>query len=509
MRDSLSKLGAFLVKPIVAIGGSLAIGVIIIAYAFFSTTAAPSGGIAKVTVGTITEEVDVSGVVKAAHNTDLAFQTSGRIASINVQVGTHVFAGQTLLALDGASQAAALAGAKAGLEMQKAKLAALLSGTRPEQLAIDETNLAQAGQALADAIQSAYVVADDAVHVKADQVFTNPRTSAAELSFSVPDATLVNRVQAERIALEPLFGTWQSTISAAQSPSSLAATTAANLASIRTFLDDLAKALAETPVGNSVSATTLSGYQTSVNAARTSVAGALSSVTGAQTSQKAAEGALALAKAGATQNDIAAQQALVDAAQASVLSAQAMLSQTVITAPIAGTITVQNANPGETVSPGVPLVSMIADGKYQATVRVSEKDITKIKLGEPADATFQAYPGVVFSGKVTTVDPAATFVNGVSSYGITLTFNANDPRLSSGLSANVRIVTDTREGALLVPTSALITDGTDTFVYVQEARGARKVPVTIGIQSVDGMTQILQGLSSGEKVLSYGASASY
>lgn len=509
MRDSLSKLGAFLVKPVVAIGGSLAIGVVIVAYAFFSTMAAPSGGVAKVTVGTITEEVDVSGVVKAAHSTDLAFQTSGRIASINVQVGAHVFAGQTLLALDGASQAAALAGTKASLEVQKAKLAALLSGTRPEQLAIDETNLTQASQTLSDAIQSAYVVADDAVHVKADQVFTNPRTSSATFSFSVPDATLVNRVQTERIALEPLFSAWQGAISAAQNPSSVAATTATNLASIRTFLDDLAKALAETPVGTSLSAATLSGYQTSVNAARTAVAATLSSVTGAETAEKAAQGALTLAQAGATQNDIAAEQALVDAAQASVLAAEAVLSQTVITAPIAGTITVQSANPGETVSPGVPLVSMIADGKYQATVRVSENDITKIKLGDEADATFQSYPGVVFSGKVTTVDPAATFVNGVSSYGVTLTFNANDPRLSSGLSANVRIITDTREGALLVPTSALITDGADMFVYVQDARGARKVPVTIGIQSADGMTQVVQGLSSGDTVLSYGASASY
>ncbi len=511
MKDLLNSILSLIARPAVSLGGAVVIGVALVAYTFVSTSVAPSGATVLVTQGAITQEVDVSGTVKAAQRTDLAFQVPGRVSAIRVQVGDHVTAGETLVSLDGATEAAALAQAQAALEVQEAQLASLKSGTRPEQLSIDVANLQQARAALDDALQNAYVAADDAVHAKADELFTNPRTAGAALAFTAPDATRATAVTNERIALQQVFSAWQSLSASSTDPVATAGVVNGYLVQVNAFLNDLATLLAETPAGGSLTAAELTAYQASVNAARSeitgSLTGALPGLTGALTGYKSAQGALTLAQAGATPDQIAAQQAAVDAAQAAVTSAQVAVDKTVLVAPIAGTITVQNANPGETVTPGAPIVSLIADGKYEAVANVSDNDIAKVKIGQEVEATFDSYPGVSFLAKVTTVDPAATMENGVPSYGVTVTFDTNDPRLSAGMTANLRIITATKDNALLVPTSAIITDGTGSFVYVRTARQYVKTPVETGLSSVSGMTEILNGVTAGQAVLTYGSNA--
>lgn len=494
MRERLIPFLTFISRPAIALTGALVLGGALVGFAWYATSVAPSGSFVPVVRGALHQEVDVTGVVKAAHSTDLAFQTSGRVADINVAVGDHVFAGQTLAALDRSSQAASVALARANLEVAEAKYAALSSGTRPEQLAIDETNVTQADIALASALAAAYTNADDAVHAKADQLFNNPRSSNVQLAITVPDATLTNRLQQERVALELLVTAWDS-----------ADTAEADLQTISAFLNDLTNALALAQSSGSLAPALLAGYQTSVNQGRVNVAAARSAVIAANTSFTAARGALALAEAGATQNDLDAQQAAVDAASAGLDAASAAASQAVIIAPVAGTITVQNADLGETVVPGVPLVSMVADGKYQADAQISEADIAKVKSGDAVVATFAAYPGATFAAMVTTVDVAASSVSGIASYPVTVTF-ADDARLRPGLSAELRISTATEADALLVPTSAVITDGEQKFVYVQGAKGAVRTPVTLGLAGAT-TTEIVSGLATGDRVLSFGATA--
>ncbi len=506
MRARFFSILTILSKPFVALGGAAVIGAALIGFAWYTTTVSPSGSFVPVTVGPITEEVDASGIVKAAHSTDLAFQTSGRVVAIDAQVGNHVEAGQTLVALDNSSQAAAVALAQANLEAQQAKLDALTAGTRPQQLAIDQTAVTQATRALTSALASAYTNADDAVHAKADQVFTNPRNASAALAVLVPDETLVNQVQTERVALDPLFSSWSEILaSAVHDPQSAVAASQTNMQIIGSFLNDLTTALAEAQPAGSISATILTGYQTNVNIGRMNVAAALSAVITADTAYKTAVGTLTLAQAGATTNDINAQQASVAAAEASVAAAEAAGAQTVLRAPVSGTITAQNTNLGEMVVPGVPLVDMIADGKYQADADVSEVDIAKVKMNDAVTATFVAYPGVTLPATVTTVNPAATMNGGVASYGITVTFLGADSRLLPGLSTNLAIITATKDAVLLVPTSAVITNGTKEFVYTKSAKGVLRTPVVTGIESANGMTEIVSGLAKGDLVLTFGA----
>lgn len=497
-------------RPAVALGSAVVLAALIIGGTLYMTTVAPGGVYTRVTMAPITEAVDVSGPVQGAETTDLSFQIPGQVAAIPVSVGQRVYAGQTLVALAGGAQAAALLSARANLETASASLASLIAGTRAEQLAIDQNTVAQAQQALANATRSAYIAADTALHTNADQFFSNARTANPRLVIRVPNAALVDELQNERAALEPLFSTWSAAANASGDQATAAALSISNLSRVSAFLDHCAEALAETGSSATLPAATLAAYQSSIAAARTSVAGAASVLTGAQTALTNAQGALVLAQAGPTPQAIAVAEAQVHAAQAAVDAAQVSADESVITAPISGTITVQDAHLGQTVTPGVPLVSMIGTGSFEAKVPVSEGDIGKVKVGQSVIATFDAYPGVTFPATVTAVDPAATLANGIASYHVTATFTKNDSRIASGLTAHLSITTASVQAALVVPASAVITNGSQQFVYRKGAKGAVKTPVTTGIESLPaqagaaGMVQILSGLSAGDQVLSFG-----
>lgn len=420
MRALLASVLTLLSKPAVALGGATIIAAVAVGVAWQSGTVVPSGQYAAAVMAPITA---VGGA-----NSDLSFQVSGQVAAIPVSLGQDVPAGATLVALDRSSLLAARAGSVANLEAQQAKLNALMAGTRPEQLAIDRTAVAQAQIALASALSAAYMNADDAIHAKADQVFTNPRNAAAQLSVLVPDSALVGRIQAQRVALEPLFVSWQAALASPTGDvENLAASSETNLKSVESFLNDLAAALAETQPGGSTPAAALTGYQTSANTGRLNVAAALSALISADTAYTAAVGALALAQAGATANDIAAQRAAVDAAQAAVSGIDVSLRQSMLVAPVAGTVTALNAHIGQTIVPGQALVSIESSGA-------------------------------------------------------------------------------SKQDALVIPTSSVIKDAGQAFVYVKNGRDAPvRSLVTTGLASADGMTEIVSGLSAGQEVLTFGS----
>ena len=363
MHPRTEKVLTHLSKPHISLGGALLIAAIAVFAAWQMSSVIPSGQYVRAV------EAPITGIGGA--NSDLSFQVSGQVVSIPVSIGQKVEAGETLVALDQSALQATRAGAAANLEAAQAKLAALMAGTRPEQLAINQTAVAQTKNALASALQAAYTNADDAVHAKADQVFTNPRNATAQLAILVPDVALVNRIQTERVALEPMFSVWNASITmATDDPESSVASSEANMKSIAAFLNDLTVALAETQPSGSVSAATLAGYQTSVNAARLNVLASLSALISADTAYKAAVGALTLAQAGATANDVAAQKASVDAAQAALRGIDVMLRQSTLTAPFSGTVTALNAHLGQTVVPGQVTASVQSSGGSKSSALI-------------------------------------------------------------------------------------------------------------------------------------------
>ncbi|HQT82725.1 MAG: hypothetical protein B7W98_00580 [Parcubacteria group bacterium 20-58-5] len=363
MRTRLVSILTFFSRPAVALGSAVLIAAVAVGVAWRTSSIIPTGRYVAAAEASITAQ--------GGTTSNLSFQIPGQIVAIPVVIGQNVSVGATLISLDRASLLAARAGAAANVEAAQARLAALLAGTRPEQLAINQTAVTQAQNALASALQAAYTNADDAVHAKADQLFTNPRNASAQLTILVPDEMLVNRIQTERIALEPAFSAWNRALAAASStPETAVLVSETNMKNVAAFLDDLTTGLAETQSGGSISAAALSGYQSSVNAGRLNVLAARSGLISADTAYKAAVGALTLAEAGATRNDIDAQQAVVDAAEAALAGINVSLRESTLTAPFAGTVTALNASLGQTVAPGQVVASLQSSGGSKASALV-------------------------------------------------------------------------------------------------------------------------------------------
>lgn len=465
------------------------------------------------------EEISVSGTVTAAQDVDLGFTQSGRISHVYASVGDQVSAGTVIAEIDNGDLSAALAQKQAALDTQEANLASLKAGTRPEQLAVteaqvssDQASVAQAHIAAINAIQNAYTQSDDAIHNKVDQFFNNPRTSNPTLSFSTSNSQLASSLVSERLAAEGMLAGWQQEVSELSPSSDLSAAekdAQANLANVTQLLSDANAGLNAAIYTTNVPQSTVSGYITNVATARANVNTAQISLTSAVTSETAAsstltkdERSLTLEQAGSTSEDIAAQQAQVAAAKADVEAAQAQLAKTLVTAPFSGTISKMDAKPGEIVSPNTSEIAMISNGLFQIDTYVPEVEITGLAVGNSASTTLDAYgPDVVFPAKVISIDPAETVVNGVSTYKTTLQFLSADPRIKSGMTANVRITTVATPNALVVPIGAVFQKDGRSVVQVQKNGSVVDIPVQTGGTSGIGNIQIVSGLSAGDSVV--------
>ncbi len=516
-----------LLQPSVIITAAAVIAIISVAIAFILTDRKPAEAYVLPTQGQIVQEVDTTGTVTSADAIDLSFQTGGQVSYAGPAVGTHVGAGTTLAALSGADLRAQLEQAQAGLAAQKAQLASLQAGASTQTVALSQTSvtnaqnaLRQAKQNILQAAQDGYVKADDAIHNKVDQFFNNPHGATPTLNISSNNSQLVISAQTGRVTMEQVLSTWQSQLPAASADpstvdiSSLESETSNNLAQVSSYLDQIAALLSSASPSTAVPAAALQAYETNVAAARANISAAIAELNTSETALLTAQSGLATAQAQLTvtqapptQNAVDAQTAAVAAAQANVDLAQAQLNKTVISAPISGTITVNNVHIGETASMGSPVISMISDSKFQMDTFVSEADLAKVKVGDVAQITLDAYQSSApFPAHVISIDPAATINGGVSSYKVTVQFDSNDSRIQAGMTGSAHITTATESSALSVPTSAIITEGSSTFVFIQSSGGDKEVPVTTGIASVNGMTEIRSGIAPTDQVRTFGNS---
>jgi HlyD family secretion protein len=164
--------------------------------------------------------------------------------------------------------------------------------------------------------------------------------------------------------------------------------------------------------------------------------------------------------------DIAVAEAQVMSARATIEQRKAALDQatidlerTEIRSPIDGTVISRTVDPGQTVAASLqaPELFKIAQdlSRIRIEAQVNEADVGAVAQGNPATFIVDAYPDRQFEGRVTQVRLAATELNSVVTYTV-IVEAANDGRkLFPGMTANVMIVSATRDGALRVSNDAL------------------------------------------------------
>lgn len=467
------------------------------------------------------QEVSVTGTVVSADNVDMSFESGGRVGTVSAKVGDRVKAGTRLASVNSGDEYGAYLRASATLDAEKARLTALYAGTRPEELRIAETGLrnaqdsyGRAQNALSAAVINSFVVSDGAVKGKVDPLFTDGRTDDSEF-IPISDFDLKQKIDNEYPVIKRLLRDWNSSIDLAYSSTSRGYSEEAvseaknNLSLIRNFLDDVSRGVVLIKPTDVTSQATIDVYKTNIALARSGITDLETLISNSEISLQTAtanlrnaQEELDLKKAGARPEDILAQEAVVKSAQASVLSAQAILGQKSITAPFDGIVTKMDAKVGEIVSPSVNVIAMISDAKFEIESFVPEANIAKVKLGQEASVWLDAYgPDTKFKAVITSIEPAETILEGVSTYKTKLQFTEMDERIRSGMTANTVISTDNRDGVIAIPGRAIVSTDSGKIVYVLNGKDVKSRNVFIGGTDSGGNTEILNGLQIGEVIV--------
>ena len=156
---------------------------------------------------------------------------------------------------------------------------------------------------------------------------------------------------------------------------------------------------------------------------------------------------------------VAATQAQVKQYTAALQSAQIDLDHTSITAPVDGVVVSRNVDVGQTVAASLsaPTLFLIAQDltKMQVDTNVSEADVGRVRVNQPATFTVDAYPGRTFTGTVTSIREAPINVQNVITYDAVIGVSNSDLTLFPGMTANVKVLVSERPNVLRVPNAAL------------------------------------------------------
>jgi HlyD family secretion protein len=487
----------------------------------------PSVPTVKATRGNITETVLVTGTTTPMQSVDLSFEQTGKVSAVYVNVGDKVKAGQPLVELEKSGLLAQMAQAEAGVASAQAQLDELKSGTRPEQIAIEEVRVAnaqvalnQAEKTLMDSMIDANAKAADAVRGKTDEDFTNPQSNNPTLNFQSTNSQYNIDLVNQKPAIEKTLTSWRAELNALTADSDLLAESAASktdLNQIKAFVDELVDALNAAISVSAASQSNISVYKIDAAAARTELGLAVSEIGTAETGLQSAQANLsleqnnlALDKAGSTPGAIAASQALVDEAKANVAGIQVQLGKTVLRSPIDGVITVQGAKLGQIVTvttsaiANSSLISIISLKQLEIDADIPEVDIGRLALAQPVAIIFDALPGENFKGSVMEINPAETIIGGVVNYKIKVALESTDPRIKSGLTANLSIQTAVRTNVVLLPQYAIQQNNQGPFVRVVNGKTTADVSVKLGIRGTDGNVEIISGVTEGQEVQNVG-----
>lgn len=151
--------------------------------------------------------------------------------------------------------------------------------------------------------------------------------------------------------------------------------------------------------------------------------------------------------------------AVVKQREAALAQARIDLERTAIKAPVNGVVIKRSVEKGQTVAASLqaPELFIIAENltDMQVDTAIDEAEIGRIRVGQKASFTVDAFPSRTFEGAVTQIRKAAQTVSNVVTYTVEVSASNPNKELLPGMTANVRIVVDSRNDVLKVPNAAL------------------------------------------------------
>ena len=191
-----------------------------------------------------------------------------------------------------------------------------------------------------------------------------------------------------------------------------------------------------------------------------------------------------------------------DSARSSLEQARNQVSYGALPADRAGIVTAVNAEVGQVVAAGTPVLTVAADGEKEGLVGVPETDIFAFKPGKTVDITLWSSAGLTLSGKVREVAGSADARSRTFAVRISLPENE---RVRLGMTASVTAAQENGPSLVSVPLSALAKDGDKTLVWTVDAEKEAVHSRAVSVADFSGVfVRIADGLKPGDIVVTAG-----
>ncbi|MFA5052478.1 MAG: efflux RND transporter periplasmic adaptor subunit [Parcubacteria group bacterium] len=462
----------------------------------------------------ISSSVSGSGTVIAESQVDIKPKVSGDVVYVGVKVGDKVEKGQLIARIDDENAAKAVRDAELNLENAR------LSYEKTTRATEDSLNREIINSR--DSVSSSLVAMSDTISDLDDLMYENDRGYSYMTNFNyyksltqnsrdkassaalLADENYLNAVSLYKSASAKVVlqgDDHDELLSSLASSYNLVKAVFDTAESARVFLtvvrDDFNNRNETVPASITEDLRTVDGYISALNSR-------LSELSARKSALRDALDPLT-AKISLTQRE----NALTDAKE--------KLGDYYIRAPFDGTVAkmnIKNADSvsSDSVSSGSSIATIVTD-KSIAEISLNEVDVAKVKTGEKAVLDFDAVDNVTITGIVTEVDAVGSSSQGVVTYGAKIAFDVENEQIRSGMNVNATIFTETKANILLVPASAVKTQGGKSYVSVVKNPPSKlasvavalstvpeNVPVTIGIQN-DDYVEIISGLNEGDVVI--------
>ena len=199
-------------------------------------------------------------------------------------------------------------------------------------------------------------------------------------------------------------------------------------------------------------------------------------------------------------SDFALAQTALAQARATLGVAQAKLDQTVILAPVDGTLISRNVEPGNVVQSGKELMALAPEGETQVVVQIDEKNLAQLRIGQHALASADAFPKERYEAVLVYINPGIDALRG--SVEVKLRVPKPPAYLRQDMTVSVDIEVARSAGTVVVPADT-VRDASGAQPWVLAVDGGRAVrrAVKLGLKG-DGRVEVLDGVAPGDRLIS-------
>lgn len=500
MKNRLQKLRAFYGKHPKRFW---VIGIILVLIIIGTVTGGPKDNVTVITAERtdLKETVLATGQVTSTTDLNLSFKTTDIVQRVNVEVGDFVYRGQILASLDNRDEFAALKSAQARYNK-------VIEGATSEEVAVAEAALAAAESDLRTSrnVQNTLVA-----NAYRDLLNTN-LTPKLVTGTTTTAPTVTGKYDGDTEGLYTMTVNLTSgegfvSFTGIETGTAEISTTSPQPLGTKGLFVQFPSNYASFP-GNtwrvSLPNTASASYNTDYNAYQSALQTRENTIAQKEAAVVQRQADLNLKKAAARTSD-------VEAAEADVLTAQVAYENTILRAPLSGTIVRVDTKIGELVQAQNSVMTLQDVGNIYVEANINESNIAKLALGVPVTMTLDAFgPLVEFPGEVIHIDPSATTDDGVVNYEIHVSLEAGEKEdaVRPGMNANLTMITREINDVIVIPQAAIETENGVSTVLIPtkgtKKRGVEKREVTLGARGDGNLVEITEGLAEGETII-YGA----